>query len=175
LIIVSGDGGPLLQAQFSTEDANPAADEVLTGLAHPKGARTMRFELRRGDNVLAFSGSWKRGPRPDEQPEGSRIRSPGPVEHGRQATVTFNGDRVSLENTPSDLQEMVQDLHFYIADVYAGVMRNQRANLMDTDSRRVMNGICYTVAIGTGFWPIGTLIFGPTAVGCAVLFFMGEL
>lgn len=37
--------------------------------------------------------------------------------------------------------------------------------------KRVMNGICYVASICTGFWPIGTLICGPTAVGCAVYYF----
>ncbi len=37
----------------------------------------------------------------------------------------------------------------------------------------VMDAICYAAGIGTGFWPIGTLIFGPTALGCVVYYAQG--
>jgi hypothetical protein len=41
--------------------------------------------------------------------------------------------------------------------------------------RKAMNTICYAAGIAAGFWPIGTLIAGPTAVGCAVMYATGNL
>ena len=45
------------------------------------------------------------------------------------------------------------------------------AKQLNDRQKRVMNGICYIAGVCTGFWPIGTLICGPTAVGCAVYYF----
>jgi hypothetical protein len=33
-----------------------------------------------------------------------------------------------------------------------------------------IDAICYVIAICTGFWPIGTIACGPTAIGCAVYY-----
>lgn len=35
-----------------------------------------------------------------------------------------------------------------------------------------VDGICYVAGVCTGFWPYGTLICGPTATGCAVMYFV---
>jgi hypothetical protein len=33
-----------------------------------------------------------------------------------------------------------------------------------------MDAICYVAGIGASIWPIGTLIAGPTAIGCIVYY-----
>jgi hypothetical protein len=33
-----------------------------------------------------------------------------------------------------------------------------------------IDGICFIAGVCTGFWPIGTALCGPTAVGCAVYY-----
>lgn len=46
----------------------------------------------------------------------------------------------------------------------ASVTNPQQANADPIDA------ICYAAAIGTGFWPVGTLIAGPTALGCVIYY-----
>ena len=36
-----------------------------------------------------------------------------------------------------------------------------------------INGLCYTAGIFASVWPIGTAIAGPTALGCAIMYFAG--
>ena len=42
--------------------------------------------------------------------------------------------------------------------------------LSQTSGGTICDAVCYALAVGTGFWPIGTLLFGPSALGC-VLFY----
>jgi hypothetical protein len=44
-------------------------------------------------------------------------------------------------------------------------------DIIDTDAA---DAICFAAGIATGFWPIGTLIAGPTAVGCLVIYALQE-
>ena len=36
------------------------------------------------------------------------------------------------------------------------------------------DGLCYAAGIASGFWPIGTAIAGPTALGCLVVYALEE-
>src|SRR3954470_22311008 len=37
------------------------------------------------------------------------------------------------------------------------------------NNKRVINAICYAAGNAAGFWPIGTMIAGPTALGCLAM------
>ena len=37
-----------------------------------------------------------------------------------------------------------------------------------TSAGQPIDGICFIVGVCTGMWPIGTLICGPTAIGCVI-------
>ena len=37
-----------------------------------------------------------------------------------------------------------------------------------------LDGLCYAAGIASGFWPIGTAIAGPTAIGCLVMYALEE-
>ena len=40
--------------------------------------------------------------------------------------------------------------------------------LRSTNAGNAFDGICFLVGICTAVWPIGTLICGPTAIGCTI-------
>jgi hypothetical protein len=42
--------------------------------------------------------------------------------------------------------------------------------LSDATAGKPMDGICYVAGICTTIWPIGTLICGPTAIGCVIYY-----
>ncbi len=42
------------------------------------------------------------------------------------------------------------------------------AEMTVTTAGAPIDGICFIVGICTGVWPIGTLICGPTAIGCVI-------
>jgi hypothetical protein len=37
-----------------------------------------------------------------------------------------------------------------------------------------LDGLCYAAGIASGFWPIGTAVAGPTAIGCIVMYSLEE-
>jgi hypothetical protein len=42
--------------------------------------------------------------------------------------------------------------------------------LSDATAGKPMDGICFVAGACTTIWPIGTLICGPTALGCAIYY-----
>lgn len=115
------------------------------------------------------------------------------------STVDGSPDCIAFENSrPRAVQDLsdvsrglAAELNAYLGDIVGqvasqcsaeGAMANvgKRFRLPfagltgkgpNNQQQRVMNGICYIAGICTGFWPIGTLICGPTAVGCTVYYF----
>lgn len=112
--------------------------------------------------------------------------------------VDGSPDCLAFENSePRAVQDLsdvsrglATELNDYLGDVFGNAVANdcaagmpivgKRSGLqfagptekgLNARQKRVMNGICYVAGICTGFWPIGTLICGPTAVGCAVYYF----
>ena len=65
---------------------------------------------------------------------------------------------------------MLQELQAVAGDLAQQAQASHEAD--PTKPHALMDGICFIAGIGCGFWPIGTLIFGPTCVGCAVYYFM---
>jgi hypothetical protein len=47
-------------------------------------------------------------------------------------------------------------------------------DITDVIGTDAVDAICFAAGIATGFWPIGTLIAGPTAVGCLVMYALEE-
>jgi hypothetical protein len=111
---------------------------------------------------------------------------------GSSDCVAFENSRPSAVQDLSDVSRgLATELNDYLGDVFGNAAAKdctvattsivaKRSGLrfpglaekqISDRGRRVMNGICYVAGICTGFWPIGTLICGPTAVGCAVYYF----
>lgn len=51
----------------------------------------------------------------------------------------------------------------------ANVVALSDEELAATAGGDTVDAICYVAAVCTGFWPIGTLICGPTTLGCVII------
>jgi hypothetical protein len=67
---------------------------------------------------------------------------------------------------------MLAELQAFGEDIGAQVSAAHQQTDTGGEAHAMIDGICFIAGIGAGVWPIGTLIFGPTAVGCAVYYFM---
>lgn len=48
------------------------------------------------------------------------------------------------------------------------------AQMNNTVAGEPMDAICLVAGICTGFWPLGTLICGPTTIGCVIYYWQEE-
>ncbi len=92
------------------------------------------------------------------------------LENGREVGAELSQEAKAVLATASD----------YMADILsnnASTCGGEAMGLarLTEKGRRVANGICYIAGICAGAWPIGTAICGPTALGCAVMYFGGWL
>jgi hypothetical protein len=92
--------------------------------------------------------------------------------------ITSNKNILSLRDATTN--EVLREANEHITSFFSGLAeKNATSAPTDSDDEgpstedRTMNAVCYVAGVGTGFWPIGTLIFGPTAVGCVVWYVTG--
>jgi len=81
----------------------------------------------------------------------------------------------SLSGGPAPMHEELKAYGLDLAEQIHGnkAKATDQARMPDA-ANRVMDTACFIAGAGVGFWPIGTLIFGPTAVGCVVWYMMGS-
>lgn len=117
----------------------------------------------------------------------SVVRDPSSFIRGKASHMEASGrwGRVQLQvggaglvsDLPKGNSAMLDELQAFGSDL-AQQSRAQHAGRqpgqLQAEAIKVMDGICYIAGIGCGFWPIGTLIFGPTCVGCAIYYFFLE-
>jgi hypothetical protein len=102
-----------------------------------------------------------------------------------QRSTTRTEERIATDEFPSAvvLKDQAGDYYLLSRDVLARARATeaQRAEIdrmitdedvsgFDTPTERWMNGVCFVSGAGVGFWPVGTLVFGPTALGCLVYY-----
>ena len=73
--------------------------------------------------------------------------------------ATLNGRRVEPTTMPRYAIGMANDANQLMGQFQVSSLSSSAAD-----------AICYAAGIGAGFWPIGTLIAGPTALGCLVMY-----
>jgi hypothetical protein len=95
-----------------------------------------------------------------------------------QCSLLENGVAVPTERLSKGAQQVLATANDYFADVLGNLVPAcgvRDFSALNERQRRIANGTCFIAGICTGFWPIGTLICGPTAAGCAVMYFSGAL
>lgn len=113
---------------------------------------------------------------------------------GADCLAFENSEARAVQDLSDASRALAAELNDYMGDVFGNAVANDctaattlstptftkrsrlpfegpTAKRLNDRQKRVMNGICYIAGVCTGFWPIGTLICGPTAVGCAVYYF----
>ena len=78
--------------------------------------------------------------------------------------VFENGRQVTADTVSSRGVQMAQQANQLM----------QISNWQDDVPTDWFDGLCYAAGIAAGFWPIGTAIAGPTAVGCLVMYTLEE-
>jgi len=105
-------------------------------------------------------------------------------------TLSFNGDQASaldkrVSEALHEVHRQVDEVFFELRDIVlreakstkttpndreGGIMRLSEEVEDDgpSDAEKAMNAICYVAGACASVWPLGTLICGPTVVGCVV-------
>jgi hypothetical protein len=137
----------------------------------------MRFHAIDNDGVEAASAVFE-GDFPVWDPTSAHMKSivSDPMAEGRRegVVVTARGQAgtVKLSDTSVKLsaehaQPIIDEFNAYGQDLLRAAYP---AGTQAAKTPKGLDGICYIAGIGAGVWPIGTLIFGPTAIGCAVYY-----
>jgi hypothetical protein len=184
----------------STEPVAAPTDTAKTLKANASPSTTERFgvsslELELHQSKLVFRALDDKGtavteahfeglelttldPQPDEVK--NTVLNPAGHAPGKQQKTsikgrfgTINVDENGLHGAGGvDSSKIIDELSAYGADLHASAHSSNGDGIQaEATVSQVMNGICYVAGIGTAFWPIGTLIFGPTALGCAIYYF----
>ena len=87
--------------------------------------------------------------------------------------INYNGAYMDINSVPDSGRALIQNG----GELFAAVVADNACptEALSEGGRRAANTICYVAGIATGFWPIGTLIAGPTALGCVVMYATGAL
>lgn len=89
-----------------------------------------------------------------------------------------NGTQVTAEALSVQAQHVLSAANDYFADVQGNLVPACSVNgyaKLSPGGRRFANGVCYLAGACATIWPIGTLICGPTFVGCTLGYFSGAL
>jgi len=77
-----------------------------------------------------------------------------------QCAAFENGQRLTVDNISQNGLAMATDANQLMTQV-------NMEDIIDTDA---VDAICFAAGIAASAWPIGTLVAGPTAVGCLVIY-----
>jgi len=83
-----------------------------------------------------------------------------------------NGVQRSVDTLTSAEGALVREMSAYTRDFFTQI--NVVRVPLNPAQKDAVDAICYTAGICSSIWPIGTLICGPTAVGCIVIYLTQE-
>jgi hypothetical protein len=161
-----------------------------------EGEAFFTIEALAADGRTVFTTRWTGTPTTDDisvtvLKDGNSLAITCSKVDGSSDCLAFENSKPrAVQDLSDESRGLATELNDYLGDVFGNAVANDCAAAMpiigkrsglhfagptekalNARQKRVMNGICYVASICTGFWPIGTLICGPTAVGCAVYYF----